>query len=54
MAGFAWDWADSALWMIWGKDSAWSEEENGTSVEIEAVLVHKDGMSWLKNVKYLD
>ncbi len=52
-AGIAWELADSELFLIWGRDEPWSEDEVLKDIGVNAVYVHEKGYSWLKNIEYL-
>lgn len=52
-AGIAWELADSELYLIWGKEEGWPENELGKDIGVNAVYVYENGISWLKNVEYL-
>jgi len=45
--------ADSELYLIWGKEEGWPENELGKDIGVNAVYVYENGISWLKNVEYL-
>jgi hypothetical protein len=53
-AGIAWELADSEVYLLWGKDDLWPENELGETIELKGVYVFERGISWLKNVEYLD
>lgn len=51
-AAMAWELADSEIYLIWGKEEAWKENEVGEEIEVTACYVNQNGRSWLKNVIY--